>query len=127
MVKAASTEFEKSVCMKSLETSGCVSKLIMPFMGPSAAAFTAAFTSSLLHFLLTFTTRSTTETFGVGTGTTQVPVAPVEDHLVAGVRMRGGHHPIFDTEALIEDLAHRRHPVGRAGGIGNHGVILCIV
>jgi len=53
--------------MKSLETSGCSSKLMMPFMGPSAAALTAALTSSVVHFLLTLTTRSTMETLGVGT------------------------------------------------------------
>merc|ERR1719380_332299 len=40
---------------------------MMPFMGPSAAALTAAFTSSFEHFLLTFTTRSTMDTFSVGT------------------------------------------------------------
>merc|ERR1712157_275289 len=100
--------------MKSLETKGCSSKLMIPFIGPSAAALMAAFTSSFEVFLLTFTTRSTTETLGVGTrkamplslplncgstsATAQVAVPTVQDHLVASVRMRGGHHAILHTK-----------------------------
>merc|ERR1711896_65653 len=112
MVSAASTELEESVCMKSLDTKGCSSKLMMPFIGPSAAALMAAFTSSLEVFLLTLRTRSTTETLGVGTRkamplnlplncgstcagrhnvastgtrTAQVTVAAIEDHLITSV------------------------------------------
>merc|ERR1719263_718857 len=66
MVNAASTELEL-VCMKSLDTKGCSSKLMMPFIGPSAAALIAAFTSSFEVFLLTLRTKSTTDTLGVGT------------------------------------------------------------
>merc|ERR1719444_6904 len=67
IVRAASTELEWSVCLKSLDTKGCSSKLMMPFIFPSAAVLIAAFTSSFEHFLPTLTTKSTMDTLGVGT------------------------------------------------------------
>ena len=49
----------------------------MPFIGPSAAAFIAAFTSSAVVFFLSLHTRSTTETFGVGTRTARPSNLPL--------------------------------------------------
>ena len=53
--------------LKSTETSGFFDSSRMPLSGPPAAASNAAFTSSALAGFSTSATRSTTETFGVGT------------------------------------------------------------
>nr|GMD08465.1 Uncharacterised protein [Ipomoea batatas] len=59
---------ETSVHLKSTETRGASQTSNMPFRGPSAAFLKAALTSSAVSpFFSTFTTRSTTETLGVGT------------------------------------------------------------
>nr|GLL30457.1 hypothetical protein VITISV_031969 [Ipomoea trifida] len=68
IVKEASMVEETSVHLKSTETRGASQTSNMPFRGPSAAFLKAALTSSAVSpFFSTFTTRSTTETLGVGT------------------------------------------------------------
>src|SRR3954447_13446447 len=67
-VMGASTMEENELPLKSEETSSCVSKPRYLESGPDCDAFcNAAFTSSADVFFSTQTTRSTTETFGVGT------------------------------------------------------------
>mmetsp|Transcript_8089 Transcript_8089/g.18341 ORF Transcript_8089/g.18341 Transcript_8089/m.18341 type:complete len:342 (+) Transcript_8089:276-1301(+) len=57
-----------SVLRKSMETSGSYVISRTPFIGPDAAASNALFTASaLIPFLTVLMTRSTTDTFGVGT------------------------------------------------------------
>merc|ERR1712187_780507 len=51
------------------------------------------------------------------TGTAQITVSTVQDHLVPGVRVCGGHHATLHAKALVKDLAHRGHAVGRAGSV----------
>ena len=53
--------------LKSIETRGAVATCRMPLRGPSAAAAKAAFTASAVAGRSTWATRSTTDTFGVGT------------------------------------------------------------
>src|SRR5579863_6292977 len=68
IVQGASTIEERESPLKSDETSSCSSYPRYPFNGPdSEAFFSAAFTSSLVVFFSTHTTKSTTETLGVGT------------------------------------------------------------
>ena len=63
----ASTIEEWGLPLKSIETSGSSDNWRMPASRPLAAAPKAALTSSALAFLSTSATRSTTDTFGVGT------------------------------------------------------------
>src|SRR5579863_9684486 len=68
IVLGESTIEERESPLKSDDTSSSVSNPRYPFKGPdSDAFFNAAFTSSLVVFFSTHTTKSTTETFGVGT------------------------------------------------------------
>ncbi|WVZ18061.1 hypothetical protein V8G54_005383 [Vigna mungo] len=68
MVKEESMVEETSEQRKSMDTSGTSHTSRTPFNGPSAAFLNAPFTSSAVRpFFSTFTTRSTTETLGVGT------------------------------------------------------------
>ena len=68
MVNDASIVDETSEHLKSTDTSGSSQTAKIPFNGPSAAFLKAALTSSAVRpFLATLTTRSTTETLGVGT------------------------------------------------------------
>ncbi|MFS7947325.1 hypothetical protein Hanom_Chr06g00546991 [Helianthus anomalus] len=68
MVNDESIVDETSEHLKSTDTSGSSQTDKIPFNGPSAAFLKAAFTSSAVSpFLATLTTRSTTETLGVGT------------------------------------------------------------
>ena len=68
MVSDASMVEETSEHLKSTETRGTSQTARMPFNGPSAAFLKAALTSSaVIPFFSTFTTRSTTDTLGVGT------------------------------------------------------------
>src|SRR6266540_1627489 len=52
-------------------------------------------------------------------GAPQVLVREVEDHLVVGVGVDGGHEALLDAEAVEQDLGQRHHRVGGAGGIGD--------
>ena len=47
----------------------------------------------------------------------------VENHLVVGVGVDGGHHAVFDTEIFMDDFGHRCQAVGGAGGIGDDVVL----
>mmetsp|Transcript_7641 Transcript_7641/g.47181 ORF Transcript_7641/g.47181 Transcript_7641/m.47181 type:complete len:200 (-) Transcript_7641:878-1477(-) len=68
MVSEASTVDDTSLIRKSTETSGSSQRARIPFMGPSAASRKALFTSSAVRpFFSTLTTKSTTDTLGVGT------------------------------------------------------------
>mmetsp|Transcript_78150 Transcript_78150/g.171343 ORF Transcript_78150/g.171343 Transcript_78150/m.171343 type:complete len:728 (+) Transcript_78150:314-2497(+) len=64
---------------------------------------------------------------GSSTGSSEILVPSVEDHLVASVGMRGGHDAILDTERLVQDLADGGHAVGGAGGVGDNIVLLTVV
>ncbi|MPM54121.1 hypothetical protein SDC9_100894 [bioreactor metagenome] len=55
---------------------------------------------------------------GRGPGPSQVLVRRVEQALVAGVGVHGGHQPALDTEGVVEHLGQRRQRVGRAGTVG---------
>jgi hypothetical protein len=67
LVYAASTIDECGFPLKSIETSSSSENCRRPFMAPVEASLSAAFTSCALVFLSTTATRSTTDTFGVGT------------------------------------------------------------
>src|SRR6201999_2748080 len=43
--------------------------------------------------------------------------------LVLGVGVHGGHQALDDAEVLQQDLGHRRHAVGGAGGVGDDLVV----
>jgi len=62
-----------------------------------------------------------------GTGTAQVTVGGIEDALVTGVAVGGGHRAFDDAEGLIQDLDHRRHAVGGAAGVAEDVVVLVAV
>src|SRR5215218_2608394 len=51
-------------------------------------------------------------------GPAQVLVGEVEDDLVVGVGVDGRHEAAFDAELVQQDLGHRHHRVGGAGGVG---------
>jgi hypothetical protein len=46
-------------------------------------------------------------------------VREVEDHLVVGVGVDGGHVALLDAEAVEQDLGHGHDRVGGAGGVGD--------
>ena len=52
-------------------------------------------------------------------GAAVVLVRRVEQLLVAGVGVHGGHHAVADAERLVEHLDHGRQAVRRAGGVGD--------
>ena len=101
----------------------------IPAMGPlSEAAFKAALTSSQTddgHVGGGHDVR------GTGTGTTQVGVTSVGDHLVSDVEVGGRHGPVLDSEGVAQDLAHGGNTVGGARGVGHHvlggGVVVALV
>jgi hypothetical protein len=41
----------------------------------------------------------------------------VENALIVGVGMDGGHQPSFDAERVVQDLSYGRQAVGGAGGV----------
>ena len=67
MVREESMVVDTSLMAKSLETRGMSLTPRMPFISPAAAVRKASLTSSASVFFSTCTTRSTTDTFGVGT------------------------------------------------------------
>src|SRR5215211_6795500 len=56
---------------------------------------------------------------GRRSGPAQVLVGEVEDDLVVGVGVDGGHEALLDPEAVEQDLGQGDHRVGRAGGVGD--------
>ena len=60
-----------------------------------------------------------------GSGPSEVALAlrTVEDHLVAGVGVDGGHDAADDGSVVVESLSHRSEAVGGAGRSGDDGVL----
>ena len=58
------------------------------------------------------------------TSAAQVFMREVEDHLIVGVGVDGGHRPALNLEVVVNYLRHWSKTVGRAGCIGDH-VMLC--
>src|ERR1700693_2005298 len=56
---------------------------------------------------------------GGGAGTALVLVGGVEDDLVLGVGVHGGHEAGLDAERVVEHLGDGRQAVGGAGGVGD--------
>ena len=59
---------------------------------------------------------------GRGPGPAQVLVGQVEEVLVVGVGVDGGHEPAAHPEGVVEDLDHGHEAVGGARGVGHHHV-----
>ena len=57
----------------------------------------------------------------------QVAVPLVQDGLVVGVRVDGGHQTMLHYELVMQHLHHRREAVGSAGGVGDDGVLVSVV
>ena len=51
----------------------------------------------------------------------------VDERLVTGVTMSGGHETFDNAELVVEHLDHDRKAVGRAGCVRDHGVLVGIV
>ena len=51
----------------------------------------------------------------------------VEDDLVIGICMNGGHEATLDAKGVQQDLGHRRNTVSSTRGIGDDGVLSGIV
>ena len=64
---------------------------------------------------------------GGGTGATEVAVGGIQEALVAGVRVGGGHGALDNSELLIQDLDEGSKAVGGAGGVGDDVVGLRVV
>src|SRR5450759_589447 len=60
-------------------------------------------------------------------GAPQVLVWSVQDDLVVGVSVNGGHVRPLDAEAVEEHLHQRHQAVGGAGGVGDHVVLGLVV
>src|SRR5262249_47009725 len=63
------------------------------------------------------------DVLGGGTRAAQVLVREVQDAVVVRVCVHRGHQTLDDAEVLVEDLRHRRHTVGGAGGVGDDVVV----
>ena len=44
----------------------------------------------------------------------------IENHLIVGVAVDGGHGAALDLEIVVHHLGHRRQAVSGAGGVGNN-------
>jgi hypothetical protein len=53
----------------------------------------------------------------------EVFVGGVEDDLVVGVAVDGGHDAGGDAEGVVEDFDYRGEAVGGAGGVGEDVVV----
>ena len=62
------------------------------------------------------------DVLGTSTSAAQVALAlrAVQDHLVAGVSMNGGHDAGDDGIGLVQGVGHGGQAVGGAGGVGDH-------
>src|SRR5216683_1402868 len=64
---------------------------------------------------------------GGGAGTAQVLVRQVEEFLIVGVRVDGGHGAAVDAESFLENFGDGSEAVGGAGSVGNDLVLCRIV
>jgi len=46
----------------------------------------------------------------------------IQEALIHGIRMTGGHQTVFEAEIFMQHLDHRRQTVGSAGGVGDDPV-----
>ncbi len=60
---------------------------------------------------------------GGGPGAAGILVRQVQDALVVGVGVDGGHQAALDAKGVVEHLGHWGQAVGRAGGIGDDVVL----
>src|SRR6185312_8755650 len=60
---------------------------------------------------------------GGGAGAAQVWVDDVENALVVGVGVDGGHQRLLDAEAVVDNLGGGGEAVGGAGGVGDDVVL----
>ncbi len=60
---------------------------------------------------------------GAGAGAADVAASEIEDALIVGVGVDGGHGASDDAEFVVEDLHHRSEAVGGAAGAGDDGLI----
>ena len=60
---------------------------------------------------------------GCGAGAAEVLVREVEDDLVVGVAVDGGHDAADDAEVIEQDLDDGREAVGGAAGVGDDVVL----
>src|SRR5690606_472615 len=58
-----------------------------------------------------------------GARTAKVLVRQVEDALVVGVAVDGGHQRTLNFELVVDDLRRRGEAVGRAGSVGDDVVV----
>ena len=65
---------------------------------------------------------------GGGASAAQVTVRRIQNALVTGVGVRGGHQTLDDTESVVENLDERREAVGRARRVGDDlvGVLVLV-
>ena len=49
---------------------------------------------------------------GRGSGTAQVFVRQIQDSLVVGIGVHGGHQSLGDAEGIVEHLGHRSETIG---------------
>src|SRR5438874_3979449 len=60
---------------------------------------------------------------GGGAGAAQVFVGKIENHLIVGIAVDGGHGAALDLEIVVHHLGHRRQAIGSAGCVGNNVVL----
>ena len=51
----------------------------------------------------------------------------IENFLVVGIGMDGGHKTFIDTKRVIQDFCDRRNAVGGAGSIGDDVMFLRVI
>src|ERR1700758_1268208 len=117
----ASTIEDRESPLKSDETSSSSSNPRYPFRGPlSAAFFRAAFTSSLVVFFSTHATRSTTETFGVGTRMAKPSSFPARSGITSFSAFAA---PVDVGIMLIAAARARRRPQVFVREVENHLIV----
>src|SRR5690242_17482205 len=62
-----------------------------------------------------------------GASAAQVFVREIEQPLIVGIGMDGGHGPAVDAECVLNDFGDRREAIGGAGGVGNDVVLRGVV
>src|ERR1700676_439638 len=56
---------------------------------------------------------------GGGTGAAEIFVREIEEALIVGVGVNGGHGAAVDAESVMKDFGDRSEAIGGAGGVGN--------